>query len=107
LRRSETGYCPSTSPVPFPAVVTERMRDDMNEDPVKAEVQPEGEAAEPGFEASVKGIGQGIAGKFKEMVGELIDDPDLEQEGIVQQLDGQIRRAEADNPSSPEEGPKS
>jgi len=73
------------------------MRDDMNEDAVNAD--------ESGLEASVKGVGQGIAGKLKEMVGELIDDPDLEQEGIVQQLDGQIRRAEADDPSRPEEGP--
>lgn len=55
------------------------------------------------FEGSVKGIGQGIAGRFKEMLGEFIDDPNLEQEGIVQQLDGQIRRSEAQQ--SPEEEP--
>lgn len=60
-------------------------------------------ASESGFEASVKGIGQGIAGKFKEMFGEFIDDPELEKEGIVQQLDGEIRRAEAADRSSSEE----
>jgi uncharacterized protein YjbJ (UPF0337 family) len=48
---------------------------------------------DPGFEAAVKGIAQGIAGKFKEMAGELIEDEDLEHEGIVQQLQGKIRRA--------------
>jgi uncharacterized protein YjbJ (UPF0337 family) len=60
---------------------------------------------EAGLEASVKGIGQGIAGKFKEMLGEFIEDPNLEEEGIVQQLDGQIRRAAAEHPSSPKEDP--
>ena len=60
---------------------------------------------ESAFEASVKGIGQGIAGKFKEMLGEFIDDPGLEQDGIVQQLDGQIRRSEADSPSPSEADP--
>lgn len=70
--------------------------------------EPEDEQAaqsnESGLEASVKGIGQGIAGKFKEMFGEFIDDPDLEEEGIAQQLDGQIRRGEVDDRSSSEGG---
>jgi uncharacterized protein YjbJ (UPF0337 family) len=74
----------------------------MNEDAVNEDAV---NADESGLEASVKGVGQGIAGKLKEMVGELIDDPDLEQEGIVQQLDGQIRRAEGDDTSWLEEGP--
>ena len=66
--------------------------------------EPEAEQLkESEFEGSVKGIGQGIAGRFKEMLGEFIDDPNLEQEGIVQQLDGQIRRSEAQQP--PEEEP--
>jgi uncharacterized protein YjbJ (UPF0337 family) len=49
-----------------------------------------------GFEASVKGVAQGIAGKFKEMAGELMEDEALEHEGIVQQLEGKIRRATED-----------
>jgi uncharacterized protein YjbJ (UPF0337 family) len=61
---------------------------------------------ESGLEASVKGIGQGIAGKFKEMLGEFIDDPNLEQEGIVQQLDGRIRRAESESEPEPEPEPE-
>jgi len=58
---------------------------------------------DPGFEAAVKGVGQGIAGRLKEMVGELIEDPNLEEEGIVQQLDGKLRRAGAapEPPESP------
>ena len=70
---------------------------------------PEDPNAEPdqesAFEASVKGIGQGIAGKFKEMLGEFIDDPNLEEEGIAQQVDGQLRRADAEQQSSPKEDP--
>ena len=70
--------------------------DDAIEQPEQSQ---EEQASESEFEGSVKGIGQGIAGKFKEMLGEFIDDPNLEQEGIVQQLDGQIRRNEAQQPS--------
>ena len=51
------------------------------------------------FERAVKGVGQGIAGRFKEMAGDFIDDPDLEQAGIAQQLEGKIRRAEGDEPA--------
>jgi uncharacterized protein YjbJ (UPF0337 family) len=51
------------------------------------------------LERSVKGVGQGIAGRLKELAGELLDDPDLEQAGIVQQLEGKIRRAEDDPPT--------
>jgi uncharacterized protein YjbJ (UPF0337 family) len=50
----------------------------------------------PDLEDSVKGIGKGIAGKLKEMAGELIDDPNLEEEGIAQQIDGKLRRAEGE-----------
>ena len=46
-----------------------------------------------GLEAAVKGVAQGIAGKFKEMAGELMEDEDLEHEGIAQQREGKIRRA--------------
>lgn len=60
---------------------------------------------ESGLEASVKGIGQGIAGKFKEILGEFIDDPNLEEEGIAQQVDGRVRRAKAEHASSPKEDP--
>ena len=57
-------------------------------------VPPEDEAAEdPGFEAAVKGVAQGIAGRVKEMVGEFIEDPELEEKGIVQQVEGDLRRA--------------
>jgi uncharacterized protein YjbJ (UPF0337 family) len=54
---------------------------------------------EDDFERAVKGIGQGIAGRFKEMAGELLDDPDLEQAGIAQQLEGKIRRAAGADPT--------
>jgi uncharacterized protein YjbJ (UPF0337 family) len=52
---------------------------------------------EDGLERAVKGIGQGIAGRLKEFAGEFLDDADLEQAGIVQQLEGRIRRAEGDD----------
>jgi uncharacterized protein YjbJ (UPF0337 family) len=50
--------------------------------------------SESDLEASAKGIAAGIAGKLKEMAGELMEDQELEEEGIVQQLDGEIRRAQ-------------
>jgi uncharacterized protein YjbJ (UPF0337 family) len=53
---------------------------------------------EEGLERAVKGVGQGIAGRLKELAGDFLDDPDLEQAGIVQQLEGKIRRAEGDQP---------
>jgi len=49
---------------------------------------------EGGFEGSVKGIGQGIAGRLKELAGELFDDPGLEEAGIAQQLEGKTRRTQ-------------
>jgi uncharacterized protein YjbJ (UPF0337 family) len=52
---------------------------------------------EGGLERAAKGIGQGIAGRLKEVAGEFLDDPDLEEAGIVQQLEGRIRRAEGDD----------
>lgn len=90
-------------------MVTEDRSDAEAESEGNPITEPEdpngGPGPESGFEASVKGIGQGIAGKFKEMLGEFIDDPKLEHEGIVQQLDGQIRRAEAEHPSPSEKDP--
>jgi uncharacterized protein YjbJ (UPF0337 family) len=56
---------------------------------------------EEGLERAVKGIGQGIAGRLKELTGELLDNPEMERAGIVQQLDSKIRRADDDDkPSS-------
>ena len=52
--------------------------------------EPEGE--EP-FEASVKGIAQGIVGKMKEVAGELLDDEQLEEKGLAEQRASEIRRA--------------
>jgi uncharacterized protein YjbJ (UPF0337 family) len=37
------------------------------------------------LEDAVKGIAAGIIGKAKEVAGELMEDPALEQEGIAQQ----------------------
>ena len=54
---------------------------------------------EEGLERAVKGVGQGVAGRLKELAGEFLDDPDLEQAGIVQQLEGKIRRAEGEEPT--------
>ena len=51
------------------------------------------------LERAVKGVGQGIVGKLKEIAGEFFDDPDLEEAGIAQQLEGKIRRAEGDGPA--------
>ena len=48
---------------------------------------------EGGLEGSVKGIGQGVAGRLKELAGEVLDLPALEEEGIAQQLEGNTRRA--------------
>jgi uncharacterized protein YjbJ (UPF0337 family) len=50
-----------------------------------------------GFEGTVKGIGQGIAGRLKELAGELLDLADLEDEGIAQQLEGKARRAQSES----------
>ncbi|MCA1845446.1 MAG: CsbD family protein [Actinobacteria bacterium] len=52
---------------------------------------------EDDLEASVKGIAQGIVGKLKEVAGELLGDEQLEEEGIVDQLGGKLRRARADD----------
>jgi uncharacterized protein YjbJ (UPF0337 family) len=54
---------------------------------------PEGEGEEP-LEASVKGIAQGIVGKLKEVAGELLEDEQLEQEGLAEQRESEIRRAQ-------------
>jgi uncharacterized protein YjbJ (UPF0337 family) len=51
------------------------------------------------LERAAKGIGQGIAGRLKEVAGELMDDPELKQAGIVQQQEGRARRAEGDQPT--------
>jgi len=51
------------------------------------------------FERAVKGVGQGIAGRLKELAGELTDDPELEEAGIAQQLEGKARRAEGEKPT--------
>ena len=51
------------------------------------------------FERAVKGVGQGIAGRLKELAGEFFDDPDLEEAGIAQQLEGEARRAEDEEPA--------
>ena len=45
------------------------------------------------LEAAVKGIATGMAGKVKEIAGELLEDPALEEEGIAQQEEGEARRA--------------
>jgi uncharacterized protein YjbJ (UPF0337 family) len=37
------------------------------------------------LEAAVKGIAMGLAGKLKEAAGELLEDPELEQQGVEQQ----------------------
>jgi uncharacterized protein YjbJ (UPF0337 family) len=55
---------------------------------------------EGGFEAAVKGIGQGVAGRLKELAGELLDIAELEESGIAQQLEGKARRAQ--NETAPE-----
>jgi uncharacterized protein YjbJ (UPF0337 family) len=55
---------------------------------------------EGGLEAAVKGIGQGVAGRLKELAGELLDLAELEESGIAQQLEGKARRAQ--NEPAPE-----
>jgi uncharacterized protein YjbJ (UPF0337 family) len=56
--------------------------------------RPEGD-----FERAVKGAGQGIAGRIKELAGELMDNSELEQAGTAQQLEGKRRRMEGDQPT--------
>jgi uncharacterized protein YjbJ (UPF0337 family) len=49
------------------------------------------------LEAAVKGIATGVVGKAKEVAGELLEDPALEEEGIAQQEEAEALRAgEAD-----------
>jgi uncharacterized protein YjbJ (UPF0337 family) len=47
------------------------------------------------LEAAVKGIAQGLTGKLKEAAGEMLEDESLEQEGIEQQHEAELRRAAA------------
>jgi uncharacterized protein YjbJ (UPF0337 family) len=54
---------------------------------------------EEDLERAVKGVGQSIAGRLKEVAGELLDDPGLQQAGIAQQREGEIRRAQPDEPT--------
>jgi uncharacterized protein YjbJ (UPF0337 family) len=54
---------------------------------------------EGALEEAVKGIGQGIAGRLKEVAGELLDLAALEEEGITQQRQGEARRAPAESKS--------
>jgi uncharacterized protein YjbJ (UPF0337 family) len=61
-----------------------------------------GPGDESGLEAAVKGIGQHIAGRFKEVAGELLEDPQLEEQGIAERIEGDMRRAKA---AAPEEAP--
>ncbi len=48
---------------------------------------------EESLEDAVKGIATGVAGKAKEVAGELLDDPELKDEGLAQQEEGEARRA--------------
>lgn len=50
---------------------------------------------EAGLERSVKDVGRGLAGRIKQVAGELLEDPALEQEGKVQQREAEARRAES------------
>ena len=52
-----------------------------------------GVAEEETLEDAVKGIANGIVGKAKEVAGELMEDPDLEEQGIEQQEQGEAQRA--------------
>ena len=52
--------------------------------------EPDGE--EP-LEASVKGIAQGVVGRLKEVAGELLEDEQLEREGLVEQRKSETRRS--------------
>ena len=47
---------------------------------------------EESLEEAVKGIATGIAGKAKEVAGELLEDPALEEEGVTQQQEGEAIR---------------
>jgi len=55
-------------------------------------VSDEEEKDEESLEAAVKGIAAGVAGKAKEVAGELLEDPALEEEGIAQQAEGEALR---------------
>ena len=50
---------------------------------------------EAGLERSVKDVARGLAGRIKQVAGELLEDPALEQEGRDQQLEAEARRAES------------
>lgn len=50
---------------------------------------------EAGLERSVKDVGRGLAGRIKQVAGELLEDPALEEEGKDQQLEAEARRAES------------
>lgn len=54
---------------------------------------------EEDFERAVKGVGQGAAGRLKEVAGQLLDDPELQQAGIAQQQEAETRRAQPDEPT--------
>jgi len=60
---------------------------------VADEADPAGPREEEPLEASVKGIAQGVVGKLKEVAGELLEDEKLEQKGIAEQRESEIRRA--------------
>lgn len=53
------------------------------------------------LESAVKGVAQGIAGKLKEIAGELIEDDNLEEEGITQQIEGRMRRSDDETAGEP------
>jgi len=55
---------------------------------VREEDEKDGES----LEAAVKGIATGVAGKAKEVAGELLEDPALEEEGIAQQEESEALR---------------
>ena len=46
--------------------------------------------SEPKLEDTVKGMGQEIAGKLKEIAGGFIEDVDLERAGVEQQVEGEV-----------------
>jgi uncharacterized protein YjbJ (UPF0337 family) len=64
-------------------------------DPGPAMSQGQGEAEGEGetLEAAVKGVAAGIAGKLKQVAGQLLDDEQLEQQGLRQQEEAEARRA--------------
>ncbi len=49
--------------------------------------------AEDSLEAAVKGIAAGIAGKAKQVAGELLEDEELTRRGEAQQEQAELRRA--------------